>query len=190
MVGWVLGQRVYMKTLALDFANPVPRYNTVMIVVLLLLAGSVMTFFVLQQQKFVGEIDRINRQVAGAKNAGSVKSALNPELERQTSAARQTQRALNIPWEGMLNALELAKQGNAGIRLRSLQPKPEKGEVLITGTALEFDDLVKYLNSLRKQPGFGDAILLNQHWEQNGDASNADGQDNLMFNLSVVWLPS
>jgi hypothetical protein len=71
-----------------------------------------------------------------------------------------------------------------------LQPKPEKGEVLITGTALEFDDLVKYLNSLRKQPGFGDAILLNQHWEQNGDASNADGQDNLMFNLSVVWLPS
>lgn len=179
-----------MKTLALDFANPVPRYNAVMIAVLLLLAGLIATFFVLQQQRLSDEIDRINQQVAGAQNTGRPKSGANPELERQMSAARQTQRALNIPWERMLNALEQAKQDNAGIRLRSLQPKPEKGEVLITGTAPEFDALVKYLNSLRQEKGLGDAILLNQHWDQNGDAANADGQDNLMFNLSVVWLPS
>lgn len=178
-----------MKQLALDFANPVPRYNAVIIAILLLLVGSIANFFVLQQQQINGEIDRINHQAAGAQKAGRAQSGANPELERQVSAARQVQRALNMPWEPMLNALEQAKQDNPSIRLLSMQPKPEKGEVLINGTAPEFDALVKYLNSLRQQPGLGDAVLLNQHWEQNGDEANADGQDGLMFNLSVVWLP-
>lgn len=177
-----------MQQLALDFAKPIPRYDAVIMMVLLLLATLFTTFFVFQQQRLSDEIYHANQQAAGVRNAGELRSKISPELELQMSAAHQIQHALNTPWESMLNALEQAQQENQGIRLLSIQPKPEKGEVLIAGIAPEFDVLVKYLNSLRQQHGLGDAVLLNQHWEQSGNAADVAGQDNLMFNLSVAWL--
>lgn len=177
-----------MQQLALDFAKPVPRYNAVIMMALLLLATLITTFFVLQQQQLSDEIHHANQQAAGLKNAGELHSKISPELELQMSAAHQIQHTLNTPWESMLNALEQAQQESQGIRLLSIQPKPEKGEVLIGGIAPEFDVLVKYINSLRQQHGLGEAVLLNQHWEQNSNGADEAGQDSLMFNLSVVWL--
>lgn len=178
-----------MQQLTLDFAKPVPRYNVVIMAVLLLLATVITTLFVFEQQRLSDEIRQANQQAAGAERAGELRSRISPELELQMSAAYQIQHTLNMPWEEMLNALEQAQQENQGIRLLSIQPKPEKGEVLIVGIAPEFGVLVKYINSLRQQHGLGEAVLLNQHWEQNSNAADVTGQDNLMFNLSVIWVP-
>jgi hypothetical protein len=177
-----------MQHLALDFTKSAPRYNAVVVVCLFLCVALITAFFVLQQQQLSNEIARITRQKTGVQVAG-IPAKSSPDLERKISATHQTLRALNMPWEPMLSALEQAQQENPNIKLLSIQPKPEKGEVVISGVAPEFDALVKYLNSLRLQPGLGDAVLLNQHWEQNGGAENAAGQDKLMFNLAVVWLP-
>lgn len=177
-----------MQQLALDFAKPVPRYNVVIMMVLLLLATLVTAFFVYQQQQIRDEIDHTNQQAAGVGNAGELRARISPELELQMSAAHQIQHMLNTPWGTMLNALEQAQKENQDIKLLSIQPKPEKGEVLITGISPEFDVLVEYINSLRQQHGLGEAVLLNQHWEQSDNVTNEAEQDNLMFNLSVVWL--
>ena len=173
-----------MRYLALDFAKPTPRYNIAVMWGLLLSVSLTMAFFVIQQQHFTGEIRRISQQKVGMQ--ARVTSKTNPDIALQLSAAQETQRALNMPWEKMLSALEQAQQENPSIRLLSVQPKPEKGVILISGVTAEFDVLVKYLNSLRQQPSLGDAVLLNQHWEQDVSATS---QDKLMFNLSVAWLP-
>ena len=177
-----------MQHLALDFTKPVPRYNAAVMVCLFLCVVLITAFFVLQQRQLSNEIARINRQKTGVQDAGTPARS-TPDLERKISATHQTLRALNMPWEPMLSALQQSQQENPNIKLLSIQPKPEKGEVLIAGVAPEFDALVKYLNSLRQQPGLGDAVLLNQHWEKNVGAENAVGQDVLMFNLAVMWLP-
>lgn len=173
-----------MQQLTLDFCRPVPRYDVVIMAVLLLLATLITTFFVFQHQRLSDEISQINQQVAGVKHSGELQSRISPELDLQMSAAYQIQHTLNMPWEAMLNALEQAQQENQGIKLLSIQPKPEKGEVLIVGIAPEFGVLVKYINNLSQQHGLGEAVLLNQHWEQ----SEVTGQGDLMFNLSVVWM--
>jgi nitrate reductase NapAB chaperone NapD len=177
-----------MHHLELDFTRPVPRYNQVLLGALLVLVIVLTTFFVYQQQLLSKEIDRKKNQIINKQDFKS-RNMHNPELERQAGEAHQTQRNLNIPWGSMLSALESAQKENLNIRLLSVQPKPEKGEVLIAGEATEFDALVNYLNSLRQQPGMGDAVLLNQHWEQSIDVEDTVKHDKLMFNLSVIWLP-
>ena len=177
-----------MPYLALDFTRPVPRYNLIVMGVLFVLVALMTAFFVFQQQQLNDVMKRKNSQTTSMENV-QTQSKANPDLERQLSAAQQTQRSLNMPWESMLAALEQSQRENVSIKLLSIQPKPEKGEVLITGEAPEFDASVKYLNSLRQQPGLGDAVLLNQHWEQTAGAENSTEHDKLMFNLSVIWLP-
>lgn len=177
-----------MLNLELDFTKSVPRYNATLLGALFLLITLVAAFFIYQQQLLSKEIQRKNSQLSNAQHVRSQDKA-NPDLERQLSEGYQTQRSLNMYWEPMLSALEHAQQENASIKLLSIQPKPEKGELLIAGEASEFDALVKYLNSLRQQSGLGEAVLLNQHWEQSASDENSAKYDKLLFNLSVIWRP-
>lgn len=175
-----------MQHLTLDFTRPAPRYSVAMMWGLLLCFGLVTIFFVVQQQQLSNEINRIHQKNLAAQETNRPVK-INPDVAFQLSAVQKTQYALNIPWEKMLTALEQAQLENLKVQLLSVQPKPEKAEILISGVVLSFDELAKYMNSLRLQPGLGDVVLLSQHWEQNVDSDNIVTQDQLMFNLSVVW---
>jgi hypothetical protein len=155
---------------------------------LFLLIAIVTTFLVYQQQLMSKKIERSYSQAINERDTRP-QLKVNPDLERQLSVARQTQRSLNVHWEIMLSALEQVQQENPSVKLLSIQPQPEKGQVLIAGEVSEFDALIKYLNKLRQQPSLGDAMLLNHHWEQSINAENAVAYDKLVFNLSVIWLP-
>jgi hypothetical protein len=177
-----------MHHLELDFTQPVPRFNQFLLGSWLVLVILLATFFVYQQQLLNKEIERQKNQIM-SKQDFNPQNKLNPELERQMSEAHQIQRNLNLTWESMLSSLESAQKENLSIMLLSVQPKPEKGEILISGEAPEFEALVRYINSLRQQPSLGDAMLLNQHWEKSIGDKDAVKNDKLMFNLSVIWLP-
>lgn len=133
------------------------------------------------------QLSRAAQSEIAAKEADQPSSqSLTPRLSdaevHSLQLAHETQKALNIPWQPMLSALEKAQSVSPEIRLLSVQPNPSKGEININGIVSSFNALSQYIEALKAQPEFGDAVLNNQHW---GEAPV--GQEKLGFTLTVTW---
>ncbi len=177
-----------MPNLALDFVKPAPRYSMLVMTSLLSVLALTAIVLVLQQRQWAGEINEKNSQAnLAGKTTMSAGAVQNEALG--IKYAHQVQQALNQPWHSLLNALEQAQKDNNGIKLLSIQPKPERRQVLLGGQANEFDALMQYLESLRKQPGLGEVVLLNQHWEESAASEDSGQAEMLIFNLSAIWQP-
>lgn len=177
-----------MPLLTLDFVQPSPRYNMVLIITLFMLSLLTAVVLLTQQQQWAEEIKKKNSQVTTVKQS-ALSTAITMEEALKIKHAHQVQSTLNRPWSVLFKALEHAQEDNPSVRLLSVQTKPEKGQVLLAGEVPEFDALVKYTNSLREQAGLGEISLLNQHWEITADNEHAEQNEKLMFNISVIWLP-
>lgn len=178
-----------MPLLALDFVQPAPRYNMAVMVSLLSLSVLTAGILLIQQQQWADEITKKNSQATHVKKIEFTRG-VNMDEALSVKHAHQVQNTLNQPWGVLFKALEQAQMDNPDVRLLSVQPKPEKRQVLISGAVPEFDELVKYTNSLREQTGIGEISLLNQHWEESADNDHSGQSEKLMFNISVIWLPS
>jgi hypothetical protein len=106
-------------------------------------------------------------------------------LLEETSLAKQAQQKLNLPWMPMLSALEKVKQNNPAIQLMRISPNPSRGEIKLNGEAATFADITQLLTDLRATPAFSDAVLVNQHLEQ--DADKPASPPIVVFEMNIGW---
>lgn len=106
-------------------------------------------------------------------------------LLEKTDLAKQTQQRLNLPWMPMLSALEKLKQNNSAIQLMRINPNPSRGEIKLNGEAATFADITQLLTDLRAMPAFNDAVLVNQHLEQ--DADKPASAPIVVFEMNIGW---
>ncbi|MEQ1767830.1 MAG: PilN domain-containing protein, partial [Methylotenera sp.] len=81
----------------------------------------------------------------------------------------------------MLAALETVKLANPQIAILSISPNKNRAEIKLTGQTAEFSDLTHFLDALRTNSHFSDAVLVSQHLE--------DDQAKLLyvFDINLVW---
>jgi hypothetical protein len=106
-------------------------------------------------------------------------------LIEETNLVRQTQQRLNLPWMPMLSALEKVKQNNPAIQLVRINPNPSLSEIKLSGEAATFADITQLLTDLRAALTFSDAVLVNQHLEQ--DADKPALPPIVVFEINVGW---
>lgn len=95
--------------------------------------------------------------------------------------AQQTQQQLDLPWMQMLKALETVKASNPHIAILSISPNKNRAEIKLTGQTAEFSDITSFLDALRTNNSFTDAVLVSQHL--------ADDQAKLLyvFEVNLGW---
>ncbi len=169
-----------MKRLQLDFSTYNTRLRNIVGGVTLaacLLAG----LWLLMDQRDLNErISRYQDQSVGRAGLQGTRTTSMSAEERQ---AEEAARALNIPWDTMLSALEQVQAASSGVHLLTMQPNPAKGELLLGGEAEDFSTLMDYMQALRAKPQFSEVVLVNQRL---ADDSN---QTRLAFTLLAQWKP-
>lgn len=103
----------------------------------------------------------------------------------ETNLAKQTQQRLNLPWMSMLSALEKVKQNNPAIQLVRINPNPSRSEIKLSGEAAAFSDITQLLTDLRAASAFSDAVLVNQHLEQ--DVDKPALPPIVVFEINIGW---
>jgi len=71
---------------------------------------------------------------------------------------------LNLPWSDMFDAIEAATPAN--IALVSIEPDPKKQLIKGAAEALTSDDMITYIERLKKQPLFADVVLVKHEVNQ------------------------
>lgn len=102
-------------------------------------------------------------------------------LEEKIKLAQQAQQQLDLAWMPMLAALETVKLANPHIAILSISPNKNRAEIKLTGQTAEFSDLTHFLDALRTNSRFSDAVLVSQHLE--------DDQAKLLyvFEINLGW---
>lgn len=164
-----------MKHLQLDFSPYSPRLRNIVggvTLVACLLAG----FWLLADQR------NLNEQISQYQDQSIGRAGLRrPIASAEERQADEAVRALNMPWETMLNALEQVQATSAGVHLLTVQPNPAKGEVLLGGEAEDFSILMDYTKALRAKPQFSEVVLVNQR------LADENSQTRLAFTLVGHW---
>lgn len=111
----------------------------------------------------------------------------NPQLDEALAFALQTQQSLNYPWLQTLSALETVKIQHPKIDLLSVNPNKEKSEIMLVGEASTFDDITRFINDLKANAAFGDAVLINQHLVEPDSVSQNNGGPIYTFTLNLNW---
>lgn len=130
---------------------------------------------------------KINEQIELTENKtqseGKAKPYLAAALAMQDKfkLAQQTQQQLDLPWMQMLKALETVKIANPNIAILSISPNKNRAEIKLTGQTSDFSDLTNFLDALRTNSSFSDAVLVSQHLE--------DDQAKLLyvFEVNLGW---
>ena len=171
-----------MKPLQLDFSSHEQQQRNkagaiAAVFMLLLLAG-----LLLQHRDILSRTAQLEAQAnIGIGQTTTRPIKLTEPEQRETKAALDTQRALNLPWNELLTTLEKVQEQTTKVHLISVQPNAAKGEVVINGEARDFGALMEYAQALRTHKTFSDVVLLNQrHVEENG-------RQRLEFALSAEW---
>lgn len=106
----------------------------------------------------------------------------DPLILSEEKQTREALHALDMPWNALFGALERVQATSSGVYLLSVQPNPDKGEVVLGGEAENFSILMNYVKALRAQPQFYDVVLVNQRL-----APESTGQGHLVFTLLAQW---
>lgn len=179
---WMAGLPTHSQTkkVNLDFAEK-SYINTNMWAWCLLMAALLAVGFLYTQYQHTTE--KIKQAEAKVQLSTLAKPNLSvvPELEDKIKLAQQTQHQLNLPWMQMLAALETVKAANPHIALLNISPNKSRAEIKITGETAQFSDITHFLDDLRTNASFTDAVLVSQHLE--------DDQSKLLyvFEISLGW---
>jgi hypothetical protein len=168
------------QRLDLDFSSKCRPFNP--LVLWGIAAALCLLLALILQQSQVMKTAIAAREAADGRLSETTAPRLSEAEIHSLQLAHETQKSLNIPWQPMLAALEKAQAANPEMRLLTVQPNPSKGEININGVVSNFNILAQYIEALKAQPEFGDAILTNQHWNE-----APVGQEKLGFTLTVEW---
>jgi hypothetical protein len=139
-----------------------------------------MSFLYTQYQHTTEQI-RLEVNQAQTKFAARPYVNAAPDIQDKLELAQQTQQQLDLPWMQMLKALETVKVANPNIDILSISPNKNRAEIKLTGQTAEFSDLTAFLDALRTNSNFSDAVLVSQHL--------ADEQAKLLyvFEINLAW---
>ena len=99
--------------------------------------------------------------------------------ETEADAVNDAVAQLNVPWRDLLDAIESATPKD--IALLSLDPDAAKHILRGTAEAKSGDDMVAYVEQLKK-PGFFDVVVLTRH-----EVNEQDPNKPLRFQFEAHW---
>lgn len=100
--------------------------------------------------------------------------------ESQLNAVNGAVEQLNLPWHDMFDALEAATP--ATIALLAVEPDAKKHVLRATAEAKTSDDMIAYVEELKKQAFFAN-VLLTRH-----EVNEQDPNKPLRFQFEAEWL--
>lgn len=165
-----------MQTLRLDYCHRPPFVTAQGVLWVLLgialVAVSGMTYLdsldAMQQQE--EREDRLRARLDRTTHAREQKLAEAKRREPELKDAQAVLRRLSVPWEQVFGALEHATRTHRDrIRVLGVQPDVDKGLVLLSGEAKDFDELMNYLDQLGGSGVLTRVRLLNHQVQ--GDAA-------------------
>jgi len=168
----------------LNFAENAQLNNSSWTWGILAIALLAMTLLYMQYQDTSKKIsEQISLAENKAQSEGSRKHSLAaaPAMLDKLKLSQQTQQQLDLPWMQMLKALETVKTANPNIAILSISPNKNRAEIKLTGQTAEFSDITLFLDALRTNSSFTDAVLISQHL--------ADDQAKLLyvFEVNLGW---
>jgi hypothetical protein len=110
---------------------------------------------------------------------------IDSALAEKKALAVQAQKALNLAWMPMLNAFETVKKNNTDIKVVQLSPNKNRAEIKLKGETNDFGNLPKFLDDLRANAAFSDAVLTSHHLELEADKPKASPI--VVFEINVGW---
>ena len=110
---------------------------------------------------------------------------VNTDYVNQVKSATTMQQQLNTPWMPMLAALEVVKSQNPAVLITTISPNNNQAEIKLSGEANTFAQITQFLNHLRANPTFSDAVLVSQHLEQEVDMPNQ--APIVVFEVAIGW---
>ena len=110
---------------------------------------------------------------------------VNTDYVNQVKSATTMQQQLNTPWMPMLAALEVVKSQNPAVLITTISPNNNQAEIKLSGEANTFAQITQFLNHLRANPTFSDAVLVSQHLEQEVDMLNQ--APIVVFEVAIGW---
>jgi Tfp pilus assembly protein PilN len=142
--------------------------------------GACWITFSLLQQKKVLEQDRkrLNGQIA--KQALVRKGPTQALIaEAQANAINVAVSQLNLPWRDLLDAIEAATP--PAIALLTLDPDAKRRTIKITAEARDSADMINYIELIKRQSFFADAILTRH------ESNEQDPNKPIRFQLETQW---
>jgi len=174
-----------MPMLRIDFAAPDRERNLpgwVALGIALAGAGVVGVFHhrVLQESAVI----ETRLDVLGASQGASMPRGIDPArtamLSKRSETAGRIVDALEQPWIRLFDDIEAA--GVRGISLLSLEPDADKGNLRLSGEAVDRDTLSRYLERLGASGSLREVRLTQHEWRQR------DGVGALRFSVSARWM--
>jgi Tfp pilus assembly protein PilN len=180
-----------MKTVRIDFAPPslvrsvfrTPRQAWAMAWVLAM-AAMPLAFAHAGLERRQREIDLLRAQAQGRTQAPApaAAAARPPVPEAQAAAVNAAVLQLNLPWRALYDAVQAGTPSN--IALLALEPDARKSLLRITAEAKTSDDMIAYVEQLKKSEWFS-GVLLSRH-----EINEQDANRPIRFQLDAQWRPA
>lgn len=173
-----------MRALHLDYRAARPRSG--MAVVLLVCGLSLAAMALMNFQYSRRSAERWEAELVMAQGKLN-RSARNPPRGRGDTAQRAEEiaaanaviRQLNLPWEEMFSAFELAT--NDEIALLGIDPDAKKRTVKVTAESKTAEGMLNYIKRLQ-QAALLDDVLLQKH-----ELQTKDSEKPLRFTVTSAW---
>jgi Tfp pilus assembly protein PilN len=180
-----------MKKVRIDFAPPglvrsvlrTPRLAWAILwaVFVLAMVLAAMNSKLTQRER---EIDQLLAQshVRAQAAAPAPVAARPPVPEAQAAAVNAAVLQLNLPWRALYDAVQAGTPSN--IALLALEPDARKSLLRITAEAKTSDDMIAYVEQLKKSEWFS-GVLLSRH-----EINEQDANRPIRFQLDAQWRPA
>jgi len=127
-------------------------------------------------QSLSDAMQRIEKKQKAAQKPAA-KAVVIPEARAlMVNAAIQQ---LNLPWSDLFDAIEAATPAN--IALMSIEPDAKKQLIKGSAEALSSDDMIAYIEQLKKQPLFVHVVLIKH------EVNQQDPYKPFRFEFSAQW---
>jgi hypothetical protein len=111
---------------------------------------------------------------------------INPAFQETLGYALETKDKLNFQWLSLLSHLESVKASNENVYFLSVEPNKAKADIMISGEAKQFENIVQLISAIKARPIFTDAVLVNHYLVV--DPVESQNQEVVYhFNLRVNW---
>jgi Tfp pilus assembly protein PilN len=180
-----------MKKVRIDFAPPglvrsvlrTPRGAWAMLwmVFVLAIVLAALNIKLGQRESEIGQLLAQSRVRTQAQAPVSV--AVRPPIpEAQAAAVNAAVLQLNLPWRALHDAVQAGTP--ATIALLALEPDARKSQLRITAEAKTSDDMIAYVEQLKKSEWFS-GVLLSRH-----EINEQDPNRPIRFQLDAQWRPA
>lgn len=182
-----------MKTIGIDFAPPSlerslrltrPRTWALLLAAIVLWAGVAFQAnqLVHQRERAAAELKHVLKQTQARLREREAKKLAASQFvipESQANAVNAAVAQLNLPWRDLFDAIEAATP--ATIALLAIEPDAKKHILRGTAEAKTGDDMIAYIEQLKKQALFT-SVLLTKH-----EVNEQDPNKPLRFQFEAEW---